>query len=211
MITMTRPPAQPWPAHIQPASAAYPYPQPAPPTTPKRRSRWIIPTAAGLALLAIVMVAAGGFITGRNTAPSITTQVTTTVTAEPQHESFTAADSAWCREYMATTARLVEAGRTADAPRSIAASDLPATAWTPEEADTNRKLAEWSNRWDVERERLRNGVENPTLRLLLTGSLTASTELTTKIADGTYKPVDFALFRSVTATDNALSSICDRI
>ena len=129
----------------------------------------------------------------------------------PQHESFTAADSAWCREYMATTARLVEAGRTADAPRSIAASDLPATAWTPEEADTNRKLAEWSNRWDVERERLRNGVENPTLRLLLTGSLTASTELTTKIADGTYKPVDFALFRSVTATDNALSSICDRI
>lgn len=210
MITMTRPPAQPWPAHMQPASAAYPYPQPAPPTKPKR-SRWIIPTAAGLALLAIIMIAAGGFITGRNTAPTTTTRVTTTVTAEPQHESFTAADSAWCREYMATTARLVEAGRTAGAPRSMAAPDLPATAWTPDDAATNQAVVAQSDRWNAGLADLRATVSNSMLKLLIESSFATDSELSTKIRNGTYAPSDFDLYRSTNATDNALTSICDRI
>ncbi|OBG11816.1 hypothetical protein A5768_11395 [Mycolicibacterium fortuitum] len=184
-------------------SAGLPVPAP-------RRRRGLLTAAVAAIALGVIGAAAAGFAAGRGTAP-MAAPVTTTVTADPQHVAFTAADSTWCREYLATTNRLIDAGDAAGAPRSMAASDLPATAWSPEDAATNRLLAEWSNRWDKERSRLLETVSNPTLKMLINGSLAADTELATKISDGTYVPGDFALFRSVTATDNALGAICDRI
>lgn len=201
MITMTRPPTQPWPTPM-------PYPQPTPP--PPRRARWIIPTTAGLAVLAIGAAAIIGFAAGRNTAPMNTAQPTT-VTAEPQHQNFTEADSAWCREYKATTARLAAAGEDSDAPRQMAATDVPATAWTPKEADDNRRMAEQSDRWNAGLADLRATVSNPTLKNLIEASHQADTALVDKIRHASYVPADFSLYQSVNATDNALLAICDRI
>lgn len=204
MITMTRPPAQPWPTPM-------PYPQPTPP--PPRRARWIIPTTAGLAVLAISAAATIGFAAGRNTAPVTATPATatTTVTAEPTPQEFTAADAAWCSEYKATSQRLADAGRADGAPRSMAAPDLPATAWTPEETNTNRSLADQLAGWEPGLAGLRAHVNNSTLELLIRGSNNASTTLADKIRTGAYVPADYSLYRSVTATDNALLAICDRI
>ena len=203
MTTMTRPPTQPWPTPL-------PYPQPAPAVPPKR-PRWVIPTAAALAALAITAATVTGFAAGRGTAPIHTTQTTTTVTAQPQHENFTEADRAWCREYEATTTRLAAAGENADAPRQMAAADVPAAAWTPQEAADNRRVAEQSDRWNDGLSNLRSTVSNPTLKILIEGSYEADTALVEKIRRGSYVPADFALYQSVNATDNALLAICDRI
>ena len=224
-IMDTRPPsaASPWSAAG--AATSYPYPvelppappspgepvAPAPPPAPTpRRRRGLLAAAVAAITLGVIGAAAAGFAAGRGTAP-VAAPVTTTVTAEPQHVNFTQADGAWCREYMATTDRLVEAGKAAGAPRTMAAPDLPATAWSPEDADANRRMVEQSDRWNGGLANLRTSVANPTLKVLIEGSYSTDTELATKIRTGSYVPADFELYTSTNGTDNALVDICRRI
>ncbi|OWL98127.1 hypothetical protein B7435_26000 [Mycolicibacterium peregrinum] len=202
---MELPPVPPTGNGGMPPAAPTPPPAPAP-----RRRRGLLAAAVSAIALGVIGAAAAGFAAGRGTAP-VAAPVTTTVTAEPQHVNFTPADGAWCREYLATTDRLVEAGKAVGAPRMMAAPDLPATAWSPEDADANRRMVDQSDRWNGGLASLRASVANPTLKILIEGSRSADTELGNKIRTGAYVPADFALYRSTNATDNALFAICDRI
>ena len=190
-----------------PPQAPAPRP-PAPPTPRGRGPRWIVATAGVAAALAIGI--GGGIAIGHTIAPAPVTN-TVEVTAEPTPSPFTDADAAWCREYNATSTRLADAGEAAGAPRSMAAPDLPATAWTVEEAAANRRFADYSDTWTPGLAKLRESAENPTLKLLVEGSDQASTTLADKIRAGTYVPADYALYRTVTGTSNALLAICERV
>ena len=162
--------------------------------------------AAGLAL------AGGMFAAGWAAAPSPTPEVKTVeVPGDPVAQAFTDADAAWCREYKATSARLADAGEAAGAPRSMAAADLPATAWTPEEIAANKRLAEYLSTWNPGLADLRGSVSNPALQVLLDGSGQARTALVEKIQTGSYEPADRAAYRTLTANDNAILAICDRL
>lgn len=221
-IMDTRPPsaASPWSAtgaaqnYVElppvPPNGTGSMPPVGPPAPAPRRRRGLLAVAVSAIALGVIGAAAAGFAAGRGTAP-VAAPVTTTVTAEPQHVAFTAADGAWCREYIATADQLVEAGKAAGAPRTMAAPDLPATAWSPEDADANRRMVEQSDRWNGGLANLRASVANPTLRVLIEGSYSTDTELATKIRTGTYVPADFELYTSTNGTDSALVEICSRI
>ncbi|WP_454232449.1 hypothetical protein [Mycolicibacterium fortuitum] len=216
--------ASPWSAAGAATSTPYSYPVELPPAPPSgmppagpppasapRRRRGLLAVAVAAIALGVIGAAAAGFAAGRGTAP-IAAPVTTTVTDEPQQQgAFTKADGAWCREYMATIDRLIEAGKAAGAPRAMAAPDLPATAWSSEDAAANQAMAEQSNRWNSALTSLRASTANPTLKMLIDASYSTDTELAAKILDKTYKPADYDLFRATNATDNALGAICDRI
>lgn len=186
------------------------WPTPPPVPSPHRR-HWGLPVAVAAIALGVLGGSAAGFTAGRSTAPAAT-PITTTVTAEPQQQgAFTQADSAWCREYMATIDRLIESGKASGVPRAMAAPDLQASAWSPEDNAANQAMAEQSNRWNSALASLRTSTANPTLKMLIEASYTTDAELATKILNKTYKPADYDLFRATNATDNALGAICDRI
>lgn len=187
---------------------AYP---PAPPRPQDRGPRRLL-IAAG-ATVAALAIAGGMFAAGWASAPNPATTVRTVEVPGPlpAAATFTAADSAWCREYEATSTRLADAGEAAGAPRSIASPDLPSTAWTPEEAGANRQAAEYLASWNPGMEALRSRATNPALQILMDGSAKASTELVDKIRSGTYLPADRSIYRTLTANDNAVLAICERI
>lgn len=187
---------------------AYP---PAPPRPQGRGPRRLL-IAAGVTVAALA-VAGGMFAAGWAAAPDPTTTTRTVEVpgAPAAAATFTAADSAWCREYEATSTRLADAGEAAGAPRSIASPDLPSTAWTPEEAGANRQAAEYLASWNPGMEALRSRATNPALQVLMDGSAKASAELVDKIRSGTYLPADRSIYRTLTANDNAVLAICERI
>lgn len=187
------------------------YPSPAPPRPQGRGPRRLL-IAAGASVAALA-VAGGMFAAGWAAAPDPTTTTRTVEVpgAPPAATTFTEADSAWCREYDATSTRLANAGEVAGAPRSIAAPDLPSTAWTPEEAAANGRLADYLAGWNPGLEDLRGRVSNPALQILMDGSATSRSALIDAIRSGSYMPADYGLFRSVSANGNAILAICDRI
>lgn len=189
-----------------------PHAPPAPPAPPKGRGPHRLLIAAG-ATLATLAVAGAMFAAGWAAAPDPTTTVRTVeVPGEtPPAAIFNDADSAWCREYEATSTRLADAGEASGAPRSLAAPDLPASAWTPEEADANRRLAEYLSSWNPGLEALRGRASNPALQILMDGSGSAKNGLVEKIRSGEYLPADYSLFRSISANDKAILAVCDRI
>jgi hypothetical protein len=163
---------------------------------------------AGVAALVIAAGAAGGGIfIGRTTAST----ATTTLTATPQPKAFDDADVAWCTEYSATSRRLADAGKAAGAPRELAGKDLPATEWTSGESLANQRFADYSDTWIPGLDRLRDSSPNPILTLLIRGSNQAERALAEKIRTSTYVPGDYSLYRTVTATSNAILAICDRL
>lgn len=187
---------------------AYP---PAPPRPQGRGPRRLL-IAAG-ATVAALAVAGGMFAAGWAAAPDPATTVRTVEVpgAPPAAATFSDADSAWCREYDATSTRLADAGEAAGAPRSLASPDMPATAWTPDEADANRRLGEYLASWNPGMEDLRSRASNPALQILMDGSAKSRSALVAKIRSGSYMPADYGLYRSVSANGNALLAICDRI
>ncbi|QFS94611.1 hypothetical protein FIV07_27950 (plasmid) [Mycobacterium sp. THAF192] len=189
-----------------------PHAPPTPPTPPKGRGPRRLLIAAG-ATFAALAVAGATFAAGWAAAPDPTTTVRTVeVPGEtPPAAIFNDADSAWCREYEATSTRLADAGEASGAPRSLAAPDMPASAWTPEEADANRQAADYLATWNPGMESLRSRVANPALQILMDGSAMASAELVDKIRSGTYMPADRSIWRSLTSNDNAILAICERI
>lgn len=187
------------------------YPPPAPPRSQGRGPRRLL-IAAG-ATVAALAIAGGMFAAGWASAPDPTTTVRTVEVAAPTPAAapFNDADSAWCREYQATSTRLADAGEASGAPRSLAAPDMPATAWSPEEADANRRLADYLATWNPGMESLRSRASNPALQVLLDGSGSAKAGLVEKIQNADYLPSDYSLFRSISANDKAILAICDRI
>ncbi len=209
---------------LQHGTAPIPYPEPPygaapgwqppagppPPPPPAPRRRWILPAAVAAATL---LVGTGlGIVVGRGTSNTITSEpVTTTVESAPQPQSFTDADSAWCREYQATSTRIADAGESGGAPRTLASPDLPATAWTPEEVKANDAFARYSATWTPGLAGLQKSVANPTLKSLVDGMENSNATLADKVLARTYVPADFQLYRDVSANSNAILAICDRI
>lgn len=189
-----------------------PHAPPAPPAPPKGRGPRRLLIAAG-ATFAALAVAGAMFAAGWAAAPDPTTTVRTVeVPGEtPPAAIFNDADSAWCREYEATSTRLADAGEASGAPRSLAAPDLPASAWTPEEADANRRAVEYLATWNPGLEALRSRASNPALEILMDGSAASRSELIDAVRSGSYMPADYQLYRSVSANGNAILAICDRI
>lgn len=187
---------------------AYP---PAPPRPPGRGPRRLL-IAAG-ATVAALAVAGGMFAAGWASAPDPTTTVRTVEVAgaTPEAAPFNEADSAWCREYNATSTRLADAGEASGAPRSLAAWDMPATAWSPEEAAANQRAVEYLATWNPGLESLRGRTSNPALQILMDGSAVSRSALIDAVQSGSYMPADYQLYRSVTANGNAILAICDRI
>ena len=207
---------------LQHGPAPLPYPEPPfgaapgwqppanPPPPPTPRRRWVLPVTAATAAL---LIGAGiGIVAGRETSTTTAPEpVTTTVEAAPQPQPFTNADSAWCREYQATSDRLAEAGRASGAPRNFAAKDLPAAAWTPEESAANARFATYLATWGPGLADLRASASNPTLKSLIEGSSATTALLVDRIQSGQYVPADANLDQSSFAMDSALLAICKEI
>lgn len=183
-------------------------PPPPPPHTQRRR--WILPATAATAAL---LIGAGiGIVVGRGTSTTTAPEpATTTVEAAPQPQSFTDADSAWCREYQAVSSRLAEAGRAAGAPRSLAAPDIAATAWTIDEVASNGRFATYLDTWGPGLASLRDRAANPALKALIDSSSNANAALAAKIRDRTYVPADASLSRDTVVAESALLAACGEL
>lgn len=215
MTTMTTgpvpPPAPPgWP----PAYGGTPTLPPSAPPTPQRGARRYWLTAA-IAAIALALGIGGGITIGRLTAPTSASAPVSTPSTASQPSSvpttaqrFTDADVAWCREYDATSNRLADAGRAAGAPRSMVAVYQPASAWTPQEADNNRRLADYLATWQPDMIQLRENASNPALKLLVETDVQETSMLVDKIRNGTYAPADSSLYRDTSAAEDAVLAAC---
>lgn len=208
---------------LQHGPAPLPYPEPPygaapdwsqqsapaePPTKTPRGRRWIALSAAAIGVLMIG--GAAGFAVGHLAAPEPTVR-TLEVPGNVEPQAFTNNDVAWCREYNITTSRLYDQDVASGAPRTLAAPELPAAAWSADERAANHALVARYGRWDAELSSLRSGADNPTLKLLINGMLDSAGRLSTAIANGTYSPTDRNEYRDVSVAGDGLVSMCEAL
>ncbi|OHV03519.1 hypothetical protein BKN37_14445, partial [Mycobacterium talmoniae] len=174
--------------------------------------RWLITVAVAATALAIGI--GGGITIGRTTAPTPVTPAAPTPSTQapaPSARPFAAADETWCHQYQSTSTRLADAGEAAGAPRKLAASDLPATQWTPEEITANRRFADYLATWPEGMADLRASAANPALKMLIETSLSGYENLAPTISDGTYVPADFNRLRAIVAAERGILALCKEL
>lgn len=188
---------------------------PPPPSPPQRRRPWLTATALIAAALLIAAAAAIGRITAPQQAITPTpVAAPTNTSAPPPADSlrpFDSADETWCKTYQATSDQAAVAGNASGAPRSLAAPDVPATAWPPAAAAANQRFADYLVEWTPGPTDLRVTDAHPILKTLFEASIADSAALASVIHDRTYLPTDLKYLRSFGAIDRALLAICKEL
>lgn len=208
------PPAQPY--YGQPAYGAAPPTAPLsfPPAPPQRPRPWRRLLIVGAATVAAVAVAAGAFAIGRGTAPTAAPAAALSTTAPapaPQTPSvvqFTAADEGWCRQFQTTAGQIADEGKASGQPRSFVASSQPAPAWTPADADANRRFADYLSSIVAGLADLRTNATNPTLAMLIGQLVDNYSKMSAVIRDGSYVPADFSYLQTGDASQSGLAALC---
>lgn len=211
------PPAPPY--YGQPAYGAAPptAPPPFPPAPPQRPRPWRRLLIVGAATIAAAAVAASAFAVGRGTAPTaapVAAPSTTVSAPAPQTPSavpFTSADESWCRQYESTADQIADAGRAAGAPRNFVASDQPASAWTPADADTNKRFADYLSSIVGGLTPLRDSSSHPMLKSLSGQLVDDYGKMSAVVHSGTYVPANFMYYQNGDAAQMAILAVCKRL
>lgn len=194
------------PPPAMPPTAGYPLPGTANPTPPP--NPWPKRVGIGAAVIVSITAAlAGGFTAGR-VSTELSAPAPITVTAAPSPAMFNAADADWCREYTATKNKTVEVRKANDWPRDMAATALPASSWSTDEANTNQAFAKYLDSYAAAMSTLQPRAGNPAIKALMDTQMSSANALIDKIKSGTYLPSDAAILNTTASASVGLEELC---
>ncbi|MBU8814111.1 hypothetical protein KL953_35210 [Mycolicibacterium goodii] len=189
----------------QPPTPGPPPPDVKPPQRPRRWAKALGIAAAATAVLAAAVL--GGFAAGRSN-PKIVTTPAPTVTAMPSPQTFNSMDADWCREYIAVGNKQKEDRRAKGWPRDMAATSLPASAWSPEELKQNEDFQKYLDAYSLAMADLQARAMNPAIKSLMETDMSATKILIERIKEGTYVPADSVYLDTGASASVGLEELC---
>lgn len=184
------------------------YPLPGTQAAPQPPNPW--PKRVGIgaaAIVAITAAAIAGFVGGQ-VSTQTSDPATITVTAAPAPAMFNTADADWCREYTATKNKTVEVRKANNWPRDMAATALPASAWSVDELNANQAFAKYLESYSTAMADLQPRAGNPAIKTLMDTQMASANALVDRIRNGTYLPSDAAILNTTASSSVGLEELC---